>query len=224
MPRQRGHSNNIPTELFRSFLAISKHGSFAKAAEELNLTESEISAQMKRLQRLLGGDLLVKKAEGAGLTELGLVVESYAQRLLTPGGSPPSIPINISRRIVEPSSADAAPLVPAARANPHIVEELARRGYSEQELATLVVPKRTLARRRAASELLTVEETDKALRLKRIAAQAERVFGDSTKAHRWLRKPKRSLAGETPLAYLASEHGARIVEEMLGRIEHGIYA
>jgi putative toxin-antitoxin system antitoxin component (TIGR02293 family) len=50
------------------------------------------------------------------------------------------------------------------------------------------------------------------------------VFGDPAKAQRWMRKPKRSLVGETPLAYLASENGARVVEEMLRRIEHGIFA
>jgi putative toxin-antitoxin system antitoxin component (TIGR02293 family) len=102
--------------------------------------------------------------------------------------------------------------------------ELSRHGYSEDEIFALVVPKRTLARRRAARERLTVEETDKALRLERVAMQAERVFGVPEKAHRWLRKGKRELQGETPLAYLASEAGARIVEEMLFRIEHGIFA
>ncbi len=129
-----------------------------------------------------------------------------------------------ARQTGELGSSDEVPLAPAMRANPQVVEELARQGYSEDEVAELVVPKRTLARRRAANELLTIEETDKALRLKRIAAQAERVFGDSAKARRWLRKPKRSLRDETPLAYLASENGARMVEDMLGRIEHGIYA
>ena len=121
-------------------------------------------------------------------------------------------------------STDELPLAPAARAQPDIVNELARHGYTEKELSDLVVPKRTLARRRSDNELLTVEETDKALRLGRIATLAEKVFGDPAKAHRWLRKAKRSLGGETPVAFLASEHGARIVEEMLGRIEHGIYA
>ena len=71
---------------------------------------------------------------------------------------------------------------------------------------------------------MSCSPSDKALRLMRIARLAERVFGDFAKAHRWLRKPKRSLAGKTPLDYLASENGARIVEDMLGRIEHGIYA
>ena len=101
---------------------------------------------------------------------------------------------------------------------------LSRYGYSEDEVFALVVPKRTLARRKAANEPLTIEETDKALRLDRIAAQAERVFGEPEKAQRWLRKPKRELKGETPLAYLASEAGARVVEEVLFRIEHGIFA
>jgi len=108
--------------------------------------------------------------------------------------------------------------------SPDALNVLSRHGYSEDEIFALVVPKRTLARRKAANEPLTIEETDKALRLERIAEQAERVFGEPAKAHRWLRKPKRALQGVTPVAYLATEAGARVVEEMLGRIEHGIFA
>jgi putative toxin-antitoxin system antitoxin component (TIGR02293 family) len=113
---------------------------------------------------------------------------------------------------------------PAVRLDAKALADLSRHGYSEDEVFALVVPKRTLARRRASNERLTVEETDKTLRLARIAVQAERVFGAPEKAHRWLRKAKRELQGETPLAYLASEAGARVVEEMLFRIEHGIFA
>jgi putative toxin-antitoxin system antitoxin component (TIGR02293 family) len=115
-------------------------------------------------------------------------------------------------------------LVPGARAQPDALSDLANHGYSEAEIFNLVIPKRTLARRRAAHDPLTVEETDKAMRLKRIAVQAERVFGEPAKAYRWLRKPKRSLNGATPVAYLASEAGARTVEGMLIRIEHGMAA
>src|SRR5882757_4482214 len=110
------------------------------------------------------------------------------------------------------------------RAEPEALADLFSHGYSEDEIFALVVPKRTLARRKAAHESLTIEETDKALRLERIAVQAERVFGEADKAQRWLRKAKRELKGETPLAYLASETGARVVEEMLFRLEHGIFA
>jgi putative toxin-antitoxin system antitoxin component (TIGR02293 family) len=104
------------------------------------------------------------------------------------------------------------------------LSELTGHGYTETEIFALVIPKRTLARRRAGKEMLTIEETDKALRLKRIAIQAERVFGDPAKAYRWLRKPKRALNGETPVSFLASEAGARAIEGWLGRIEHGMAA
>lgn len=96
--------------------------------------------------------------------------------------------------------------------------------YTDEEIHAFVVPKRTLARRVAAHEPLSVEETDKAVRLGRIDRLAAEIFGDPAKAHRWLRKPKNSLGGETPLAYLATEAGARAVEEMLNQIDHGILA
>jgi len=96
------------------------------------------------------------------------------------------------------------------------------KAYTADEIYSLVVPKRTLARREQKKEPLTIEETDKALRLARIATYAEKVFGNKDKAARWLRKPKRLLEGETPVVYLASETGARIVEEMLTQIDNGI--
>jgi putative toxin-antitoxin system antitoxin component (TIGR02293 family) len=96
------------------------------------------------------------------------------------------------------------------------------RGFTDEEIYNLVVPKRTLARRTAEKQPLSVEETDRAVRLARVGKMAETIFKSAEKAHRWLRKPKPSLEGETPLNYLASETGARVVEEMLTRIDHGI--
>jgi putative toxin-antitoxin system antitoxin component (TIGR02293 family) len=116
-----------------------------------------------------------------------------------------------------------APNAPIVRVAPVALKDLTRFGYSEEEISELVVSKQALALR-TSGDPLTVEETDKALRLKRIAAQTERTFGDATKANRWLRKPKRELGELTPLNFLASEAGARKVEEMLLRIEHGIFA
>ncbi|UPJ63452.1 antitoxin Xre/MbcA/ParS toxin-binding domain-containing protein [Bradyrhizobium sp. 191] len=106
------------------------------------------------------------------------------------------------------------------RIEPAALKRLAN--YSDDEIFALVVPKRTLARRLSDGEPLTVEETDKAVRLARVDRLAANVFGEPQKAHRWLRKPKKALRGETPLAYLATEAGARVVEEMLQRIDHGI--
>jgi putative toxin-antitoxin system antitoxin component (TIGR02293 family) len=60
--------------------------------------------------------------------------------------------------------------------------------------------------------------------LRRVLRLARGVFGDEAKARRWLGKPKRELGGATPLAFLASETGARRVEEMLHRIDQGMAA
>jgi DNA-binding transcriptional LysR family regulator len=78
----RNRQSDIPIALYRSFVVISEVRSFTQAAEELKLTQSAISAQMKRLQRLVGGSLFVKQAVGIGLSDLGLWVEEYARRIL----------------------------------------------------------------------------------------------------------------------------------------------
>ncbi|WP_158816581.1 antitoxin Xre/MbcA/ParS toxin-binding domain-containing protein [Methylocapsa sp. S129] len=96
--------------------------------------------------------------------------------------------------------------------------------FSAAELHEWVVPERTLARRLAKHEALTIPETDRALRLARAATEAARVFGNADKAARWLRKPNASLGGQTPLSLLRTETGAKAVEESLIQIDHGIFA
>jgi putative toxin-antitoxin system antitoxin component (TIGR02293 family) len=146
------------------------------------------------------------------------------QREMAEISSRPTPRGSLRQVVISQISEDALPNVPAVRATPSALTKLTKRGFSLDELYALVVPKRTFARRQARRELLSIEETDRALRLERIAALASEVFGDTDKAQRWLRKPKQQLDGETPLAFLASEAGARSVEQMLYRIEHGILA
>src|SRR4051812_5119424 len=64
----------IPTELLRTFLALVEAGSFTKAAQLLELTQPAISLQMKRLESLIGADLLGKNTTGVQLTDRGLEV------------------------------------------------------------------------------------------------------------------------------------------------------
>jgi putative toxin-antitoxin system antitoxin component (TIGR02293 family) len=96
--------------------------------------------------------------------------------------------------------------------------------FAGEEIDSLVIPKRTLARRNARDEDLSPDETDKALRLARIATEADRVFANTKKADSWLRTPLSRLSGHTPLELLKSEAGAQIVEEILGQIDHGMFA
>ena len=95
--------------------------------------------------------------------------------------------------------------------------------FSSDELYRFVAPRRTLARRLEKKEPLTVRENDNAQRIIHISEMADRIFGQREKAQRWLRKPSRALNGVVPLDLLASETGARLVEEELYRIEYGIF-
>ena len=74
---------NIPTELLRTLIAVVDLRSFTKAAQSLGVTQPAVSAQVKRLQRLLGTDLLDKSAPGVSLTSAGELVVNYARRLLS---------------------------------------------------------------------------------------------------------------------------------------------
>lgn len=109
-------------------------------------------------------------------------------------------------------------------ASTRILEELAAHGFDRDELFDIIVPRRTFARRLAADEQLSPEESGRAVRIARIGELSHRVFGDAAKAHRWLRKPSRTLGGAVPLALLKSETGAHIVEQTLHRIEFGMLA
>jgi putative toxin-antitoxin system antitoxin component (TIGR02293 family) len=94
---------------------------------------------------------------------------------------------------------------------------------SREESEALVIPRRTLSHRRAKHQRLSLEESDRLLRIARTSARAEDVFGNPEKARRWLRKPSRPLNGATPLELLRSATGTELVQEELVRIEHGIY-
>jgi DNA-binding transcriptional LysR family regulator len=74
---------NIPIELLRTLATIAELGSFTRAGNALNLTQSAISAQAKRLQQLVGAELFTKNGPGLGLTAQGEFVLGYAHRILT---------------------------------------------------------------------------------------------------------------------------------------------
>ena len=74
---------NIPTDLLRTLVAVVDLRSFTKAAAKLGVTQPAVSAQIKRLQFLLGGDLFDRSVHGVSLTPHGEMVVSYARRLLS---------------------------------------------------------------------------------------------------------------------------------------------
>ncbi|MFT4120923.1 LysR family transcriptional regulator [Bradyrhizobium sp.] len=69
-------------EIMRTVVAIAETGSMSKAAERLNLSQPAVSAQIKRLQSLIGGELFARTANGTALTELGKLALQQARRII----------------------------------------------------------------------------------------------------------------------------------------------
>src|SRR5919198_852176 len=74
---------NIPTELLRTLVSVVDQRSFTRAAQSLGVTQPAVSAQIKRLQFLLGYELLDKSAPGVSLTPRGEMVVTQARRMLS---------------------------------------------------------------------------------------------------------------------------------------------
>ncbi len=91
------------------------------------------------------------------------------------------------------------------------------------DLARIVnIPARTLARRKARGRL-EPDESDRLLRVTRIYTLALDLFeSDRTAALAWLSRPNRALNGKAPLRLSTTEVGAREVERLITRLEHGV--
>ena len=58
----------------------------------------------------------------------------------------------------------------------------------------------------------------------RVLEHAYRVFNEKEKVKRWLSKPSKSLHGESPLSLFSTPTGIGMVEDVLTRIEEGVYS
>lgn len=91
--------------------------------------------------------------------------------------------------------------------------------FSDAEIQHFIIPARTRRHRQEKKERLTVEESDRLVRLTRIQALAEDVFGESQRANAWLREPLSELNGHASLDLAQTEAGARLIEQILAKID-----
>ena len=102
------------------------------------------------------------------------------------------------------------------------LSRLLKNGLQESSLYDLVIPRRTLEHRVEKKELLTTDESDKAVRIARVIGLAEYVFKSKVMAWAWL-EDLGQFNGKSPLLKAATAAGARQVEERLYQIYYGIF-
>ena len=97
-------------------------------------------------------------------------------------------------------------------------------GLTEDRLGQLIgIPKATLHRRKKAMHLDRLE-SDRLVRYGRLFQRATAALGGEAAARSWLTAPAIAFHDETPLDYADTEIGAREVEALLGRLEHGVFS
>ena len=97
-------------------------------------------------------------------------------------------------------------------------------GVGTTQLAEVVgIPVRTLQRRKDEGRL-TKDESDRLDRVRKLMSQAPEVFESENSARAWLTRPQIGLAGFVPLELADTGEGIREVENLLVRIDYGVYA
>jgi len=137
-----------------------------------------------------------------------------------------------SRSVVDAQvrARSAGPLAIAARIKAGLpVKEFDRLrehlGLSVEALSKKIdISTATLSRRRQSGRPLDAQHSDRLIRFARLFRLATALYdGDAAAARRWLSTAARALGGLAPLDVAETEAGAREVERLIGRLEHGVY-
>jgi putative toxin-antitoxin system antitoxin component (TIGR02293 family) len=101
------------------------------------------------------------------------------------------------------------------------LQELLR--IPEEELGRyLGISPATLHRRKKSGHLET-PESERIVQFARLFWLCMEVFGTAEASREWLKTPNPGTATESPLSYSDTEFGAREVENLLGRIDEGVF-
>ena len=95
---------------------------------------------------------------------------------------------------------------------------------SDNRLSGIIRVSQRTIKRRLRDGRFHPDESERLVRVARLTERAREVLGDLESAREWLKSPQFALGGEIPLQYADTEPGAQVVEDVLGRLEHGIPA
>jgi putative toxin-antitoxin system antitoxin component (TIGR02293 family) len=97
---------------------------------------------------------------------------------------------------------------------------------SETQVATyfLGISEPNLSILEKSGQPLNSIQSDRLYRLSRLISRSIEVFENIDTARKWLKRPNQALGGIVPLDILDTDAGTEQVEELLNRIEYGVYS
>jgi putative toxin-antitoxin system antitoxin component (TIGR02293 family) len=95
---------------------------------------------------------------------------------------------------------------------------------AEQVGEAVGVTTRTMHRRKEAPEApLSADQGGRALRFAELLSRACLVFGSQEQAEQWFNEAQMGLDQKRPIELITTVVGAQLVDELLGRLEYGVY-
>jgi putative toxin-antitoxin system antitoxin component (TIGR02293 family) len=97
-------------------------------------------------------------------------------------------------------------------------------GLSLEEMASILHTTDRTLRRYSSDSTLNIEQSERLIELAKLYFYGAEVFDTLEKFILWVNSPIRSINFKKPKDYLDTSIGIRLVTQLLGRIEHGIYS
>jgi putative toxin-antitoxin system antitoxin component (TIGR02293 family) len=106
----------------------------------------------------------------------------------------------------------------------HLRRQLVSPGASRDLEKALGISLRTLQRhRKTPNKRLSPEQSGRAWKFAEILGKATRLFGSQEEAEAWLERPATALNQQRPIDLLSTPAGVESLEQLLGRLEYGVY-
>lgn len=124
----------------------------------------------------------------------------------------------------DPHDSDLISLIRKGLAKKNLDKLMDSTGLDLSAMAGILhVSTRTLHRYTDES-ILSPDISERLLEIARLYARGQEVFGDLDSFKSWVREPVPALGFKKPLDYLDTSIGIRLLQDELGRIEHGVFS
>ena len=97
-------------------------------------------------------------------------------------------------------------------------------GISMEQMSSLIHVSHRTIQRKSDTDLLNVYSTEQILEIAEVISRGIEVLGTLEAFTKWLQAKLRVLNYKTPLDFLDTTFGAKLIKDILGRLEHGVYS